>query len=111
MELDLKSVKQYFFTLCIIGFIMVSRNAWADDTDATAITNVLCNVVDLLQGTAGQAIATIAIIILGIGLFIGKLSWPVALGTAVGVGIIFGAADLVDWLSDGGATEACSTSS
>ena len=108
MELDLKSVKQYFFALFIIGLIMVSHNTWAADTaDSNAITDVLCNVVNLLQGTVGQAIATIAIIVLGIGLFIGKLSWPVALATAVGVGIIFGAADLVEWLAPE-ATAQCS---
>ncbi|NRA74101.1 MAG: TrbC/VirB2 family protein [Rickettsiales bacterium] len=110
-RLDLENIRQYVVALCIIGLIMNARDAFAADDDPTAITTVLCNVLDLLEGTAGKVIASLAIIILGIGLFIGKLSWPVALATAVGVGIIFGAEDLVEWLAGGKAiTDTCSTS-
>ena len=96
MNLDLKIAKQYTFAFCLIGLIMISCNAWGQTDDA--ITDVLCNVVGQLKGPIGKAIATIAIIVLGIGLFMGKLSWPLALATAIGIGIIFGADGIVGWL-------------
>ena len=49
----------------------------------------------------------IGCLILGIGLFLGKLNWPVALATAIGVGIIFGAPDLVEWLAPGATDTTC----
>jgi len=108
MELDFKSAKQYMSVLCIIAFIMIACDAWAaPSNNPTAITTVLCNVVTTLQGPVGKGIATIALVVLGIGLFIGKLSWPVALATAVGIGIIFGAPQLVTWLAPQATAQAC----
>jgi len=101
MEINLKTAKEYTFAFCIIGLIMMLSNvAWAAEGDDD-ISTVLCNVVTQLQGPIGKGIATIAIIVLGIGLFMGKLSWPLALATAIGIGIIFGASNIVGWLSPG----------
>ena len=79
-----------------------------------AITALLCKVVNLLTGTIGSAVATIGIVVLGIGLFTGKLSWTTAIATALGIGIVFGAASLVSYLtptSGGGTvTSTCATS-
>jgi type IV secretion system protein VirB2 len=66
-----------------------------------AIATVLCTIVNALQGGIGKAVATIAIVVLGIGLFLGKLSWPLAVATAIGIGMIFGASELVGWISTG----------
>jgi type IV secretory pathway VirB2 component (pilin) len=62
----------------------------------------LKRIVDSLTGPMGKAIATIAIIALGIGLFMGKLSWGLAVATALGIAMIFGASSIVDWLSGSG---------
>jgi type IV secretory pathway VirB2 component (pilin) len=59
----------------------------------------LKRIVDVLTGPMGKAIASLAIIALGIGLFLGKLSWGLAVATALGIAMIFGAPNIVDWLS------------
>lgn len=77
-----------------------------------AIATVLCTIVGALQGEIGKAVATIAIVVLGIGLFLGKLSWPLAVATAIGIGMIFGASELVGWIATGagkGAIGSCPT--
>ncbi|MFV9875778.1 MAG: TrbC/VirB2 family protein [Rickettsiales endosymbiont of Dermacentor nuttalli] len=66
-----------------------------------AISRVLCNIVKQLNGPIGKGISTIAIIVLGIGLFLGKLSWGLAVATAIGIGMIFGATQIVAWISKG----------
>lgn len=76
-----------------------SQNIEVNATDALSCT--LKRVVDTLTGPMGKAIASIAIVALGIGLFMGKLSWGLAVATAVGVAMIFGANSIVDWLSGG----------
>jgi type IV secretory pathway VirB2 component (pilin) len=43
----------------------------------------------------------IALVALGIGIFLGKLSWPLALATAVGITFIFSAGSIVGWLTAG----------
>ena len=64
-----------------------------------SISNALCNILGLLQGTAGQAIASIGVVVLGVGIFLGKISWPLAVATALGIALIFGAGTIVTMIT------------
>ncbi|MBQ4875159.1 MAG: TrbC/VirB2 family protein [Rickettsiaceae bacterium H1] len=64
-----------------------------------SIAVVVCNVVTQLTGPIGQSVSTVAVIFIGIGLFLGKISWGLALGIAVGMGMLFGAENIVVWIS------------
>lgn len=66
-----------------------------------ALAEVLCNVVDWFTGPVGAGIATLAIIVIGIGALMGKVSWGMAIIVGIGVGVIFGAPTIVNALSDG----------
>lgn len=91
------------FSVCAImlGFI---QEAAATD----AISALLCRVTNLLTGSVGQGVATVGIVVIGMGLFTGKISWTTAIATALGIGIIFGATNLVGILATG-TVGACST--
>jgi type IV secretion system protein VirB2 len=91
------------FSACAILLSFMPEAGAASD----AITVLLCKVTGLLTGTIGQATATIGIVVLGMGLFTGKLSWTTAIATALGIGIVFGAANLVAQFS--GTTYSCPT--
>lgn len=88
--------------LAVYAVALLPMDALADGTQPTAISGVLCNVVGWFTGTIGTAIATLAIIVVGIGALMGKVSWGMAIIVGIGVGVIFGAPNLVDALSDGG---------
>ena len=78
--------------------------------DTDPIGDTLCNIVTKLQGRIGKGIATIAVIFLGIGLFLGKLSWGLAIAIGIGIGGIFGASQIVNWMGSSGyqaTTSAC----
>lgn len=64
-----------------------------------AIGNTLCNIVDLLVGNLGRAIANLAVIFLGIGMFFGKVSWNSAMAVAVGIALVFGAGNVVNMVA------------
>ena len=64
-----------------------------------AIATVVCNVVLQITGPIGQAVSTVAVIFIGIGLFMGKISWGLALGIAIGMAMLFGAENIVGWIS------------
>lgn len=98
-----------FTTLCVIGAIISAcDSAFAGGNDV--IGNTLCSLVNNISGGIARSIATMAIFAVGIGLFMGKLSWGTAALTAAGVGVIFGAGKLVSWLSAGAASgDACPT--
>ena len=65
----------------------------------------------MLTGALGKAIATLAIIIIGIGALMGKVSWGMAIIVAIGVAVVFGAGQIVQLLAGGaGATATCGTS-
>jgi len=71
--------------------------------DDNQISRILCNVVSLVTGGVGKAISVLIIITLAIALFLGKVSWGMAIAVAVGMGIMFGAPGIVKIISpDGG---------
>jgi type IV secretion system protein VirB2 len=92
---------------CVIALVAVfltvvapaQESVAANNTSDSAITNILCNAVNQLTGGIGRAIAIIIIISLAIMLFIGKVSWGMAIAVSVGMGILFGAKDVVKLLS------------
>ncbi|MBI1328153.1 MAG: conjugal transfer protein TrbC [Alphaproteobacteria bacterium] len=67
----------------------------------TTVSDGLCIIVEALQGEVGKAIATIAVLILGIGAFFGKVNWGIAIMFAVGIVAIFGAAEIAAEFADG----------
>jgi type IV secretory pathway VirB2 component (pilin) len=72
----------------------------ADVADAgQGIAQVLCNVIAVAQGATGKTIATLVIISMAIGLFLGKITWGVAIAVAVGMGVLFGANTVVSFVS------------
>jgi type IV secretion system protein VirB2 len=70
----------------------------------TAIGNTLCKVVGWFSGNTGKGIATLAIIIIGVGALMGKVSWGMAIIVGIGVALIFGAASIVGSISGDGTT-------
>ena len=85
-----------------------STSTGAGSTD-DGISEVLCLIVTKLTGPIGKTIAMIALVVLGIGIFLGKLSWQLCLGVAVGITFIFAAGNIIDWLSSTG-TDSCGVS-
>ena len=99
--MSIKNSLRVFFTFLCLLCVSVNHS-YADgdlDTNKNAIETTLCNVVNSLTGGIGRSVATIAIIALAIGLFLGKLSWGLALATALGIAMVFGAPTVVSWLS------------
>lgn len=108
-SINSKSCWQLTFSFCLIAALLTMPD-FAHAADETGLSDVLCKIVTLLTGTVGKAISTIAIVVLAIGIFMGKLSWSLALATAIGIGLIFKAPQLVGWLS-GGDTLDCGSGS
>jgi type IV secretion system protein VirB2 len=66
---------------------------------ANPVQTMFKAVCDALTGPTGKLIATVAIVIVGIGALLGKISWGMAMIVAIGVGLVFGAGALVQVLS------------
>lgn len=97
----------------VIGVSLVPDQALAAASAATsgsgnAIQAVFCNLVIMLNGTTGKAVATLAVIAVGVGALLGKISWGMALIVALGVALVFGAASIVSAL--GGDSTSCTAS-
>lgn len=83
--------------LAMLGAAMVAVPdlAHATSADFGGVGGKLCEIVKALTGNVGKAIATFAIIFLGIGAFFGKVTWGLAVAVGIGVFAIFGAAKIV----------------
>lgn len=86
------------FTMAF-ALIMLPELAAAGAT----IGNVLCNVVEWFNGPVGSGIATLAIIVIGVGALMGKVSWGMAIIVGVGVAVVFGSSTIVEELGANGA--------
>ncbi len=82
--------------------VMMPEMALAATGTDTVIGNMLCTVVGFFIGNAGRGLATLAIIIIGVGALMGKVSWGMAIIVGLGISLIFGAAAMVDSLNSGG---------
>lgn len=65
------------------------------------IENVLQNIVDMLTGNVARLLAIIAVIIVGIAWMFGYLDLRKAAFVVLGIGIIFGATEIVNTISGG----------
>lgn len=92
-----------FAILVSVFFTLPTHDAQAQSNlaEKNKITEILCNAVKLISGGIGKTIAVLIIISLAIALFLGKVSWGMAIAVAVGMGILFGANDLVVFISGG----------
>ena len=88
--------------LVMLTAIVVMLPDMAFATNNTVVGNMMCTVVDWFTGSAGQGLATLAIIIIGVGALMGKVSWGMAIIVGLGISLIFGAAAMVNSLSAGG---------
>lgn len=101
--------------MAAICLVMISaESAFATGTSASAgddvIGGTLCKIANNLTGNIARAIATFAIFAVGVGLFMGRMQWATAAATAAGVAIVFGAPQLVAWVS-GDSDNKCATGS
>jgi type IV secretory pathway VirB2 component (pilin) len=77
----------------------------------SALDNLFCNFLSWIDGPIGKALATLAIVIVGIGALMGKISWGMAMIVGIGVALIFGAASIVVALGGNKGSQACNTGS
>ena len=85
------------FTFMLLALVALSPNeAMAAGVDAAGMGAVVCNIIDELQGPVARGVAAFGIIFLGFSLFLGKISWGVALALGIGLAAIFGAESIVD---------------
>ena len=84
--------------------------AWGSGMQsAGGIGDALCTIVGwFTDGGVGSAVASLAVIFLGIGAFFGKVTWGMALMFACGIFAIFGSASIVNAITgDVGFGQAC----
>lgn len=104
---------QVALLFCLIAAVMMlpsfsyGSSSYTDYSTDDGISQTLCFIVTMLTGPVGKTTAMIALVVLGIGIFLGKLSWQLALGVAVGITFIFAAGKIINWLSGTG-TDSCS---
>lgn len=93
-----------FFRKHLASIIMCFMMLYTTMLPATAaatstMTNVMCIATNQLTGPVGRVIAVVVIASLALSLFLGKVSWGLAIATMVGMGVLFGATSVVGLLA------------
>ncbi len=84
-----------FFIACSGLLLMVPEPAMAQ---TSPMGNVMCQLVAIIYGNLGRAIAVLSVIVIGIGATLGKITWGLALTVGTGIATVFGAVPLVMYL-------------
>ena len=95
----LKSNNMYYLmlsALAVTAFSLVPESALASSANVKIFARTICNVIAVLQGDVVRAIAAFGVIFLGFSLFLGKITWGVALAIGVGLGAVLGAEQIVN---------------
>jgi len=87
-------------TLALFAVYVVAMVPEMALAQGETIGDVLCNVVKWFNGRVGQGIATLAIIVIGIGALMGKVSWGMAIIVGIGIAVVFGATTIVNEVAD-----------
>jgi type IV secretory pathway VirB2 component (pilin) len=104
-SLDEATAWKLCVSMCVLALMVILPEgalAQATTTTATgpnAIESGLCNMIAVLNGPVGKGVATVAIFFVGVALFMGKMSWSVALAVGLGVAAIFGAESIIETIS------------
>ena len=91
---------EYLRTIMLVfclSFALATPPA-AHAADRDAMSKLACAVKTYMTGTIMQIVVLIGVIGLGIGLFLGKVQMPVFIMFVAAIGVIFGAATIVDAL-------------
>ena len=102
-----KSSMSTFSVVMMAAIALVVIPDFAHASAEGGIGDAMCNVVKWFNGKTGKAIATLAIIVLGIAAFFGKVTWGMALMFGVGIFAIFGAAQIVEAIGSGTTQGSC----
>lgn len=61
------------------------------NAENSALVNSLCTLIMILNGRIARVMAAVALFVLGILFFMGKITWPILVTVPIAFGIIFGA--------------------
>jgi type IV secretory pathway VirB2 component (pilin) len=89
---------------CLTALVLVAPDLSFATSSDDGISTVLCLIVTKLTGPIGKAIGMIALVVLGISVFMGKIQWQLALSVALGITFIFSAGKIINWLSGSGSS-------
>lgn len=92
--------KQIWLTLLTCALILVTMHAAY--ATVTPMGTVLCSIVSMVYGNLGRGLATLAVVVIGVGATLGKTSWGLAMTVAIGIAVIFNAGYVVGLLGVAG---------
>ena len=105
-KLSTDNAWQLCLLFCLTAAILTAPELSFSTSTDDGISTVLCAVVTKLTGPIGVTISMIALVVLGVGILMGKLQWQLALSIALGITFIFSAGKIINWLSSQG-TSSC----
>ena len=95
---NVQSLYQSYWLFAVVACTTIFLLLMINDANATAgkaLEEAICGISWVIQSNVAKGIATLAIIMLGIGAMLGKVSWSMALLVAVGIAIVFNAFSVV----------------
>ena len=113
-------LNMFFFFFCLAFFVVCFGNeimASSYDSSFSTIKNneapaimvdIMCNVINMVTGSIAQAIAIVALVVVGYSFFMGKVSVSMLFVLVSGMLLVFGAPEIIGLLMKGKDIVSCS---
>ena len=79
----------------LLASLLLTENAYAQSNAFAPLSKAIQMIIDFITGPFGTSVAIIAVMGLGFLALAGRLSWIMAGGVILGIGIVFGAPQIV----------------
>ncbi|MBX8803236.1 TrbC/VirB2 family protein [Ochrobactrum sp. MR28] len=90
------NAKRFFAApAAISAMLLLTENAYAQSNAFAPLSKAIQMIIDFITGPFGTSVAIIAVMGLGFLALAGRLSWIMAGGVILGIGIVFGAPQIV----------------
>ena len=101
ISIDLPALYKFVLLsgLTVAIYMVLTDPVYACNNDGTnnyctTMGVIFCQIDYMITGNLGRGLATVCIVMLGIGAMLGKVSWGLAVMVGCGIGGLFGAASI-----------------
>lgn len=98
------------FTLLILMATLINSNAYGTTTSTDPIGSAFCNLIKILQGNLVRGVCIVVVGLFGVGVLVGKVSWPTLAITVIGIIIITNPGTIVNLITGTSTASNCGVS-
>jgi type IV secretion system protein VirB2 len=94
-----QTLTQRLALICVMALVLnIAFALSVPDPASAGVAEAIYKIIEYINSRVARSLAILAVMLLGMGWWFGQIDWKRAGGIIFGVGVVFGAAELVDMI-------------